>query len=242
MTYLQFHLVFLLPPLLVLAALAARRWRRGAAARDPAWALWLLPVIALVYTTPWDNHLVARGVWTYPPGRVLGTVGYVPVEEYAFFLLQPVLAGLWYRLVRSAVPERVPAEGPEAARWGGAAAFGALTLVGAALVATGGHGLYLGLILAWACPVLAGMWALAGKRFWRHRRLLVLAVLPPTLYLWVADRVAIGLGIWSIADATRTGVALLGLPVEEALFFLATNLLVVQGLLMFAAEREAVTR
>ena len=108
------------------------------------------------------------------------------------------------------------------------------------LVIVGGHGLYLGLILAWACPVLAGMWGLSGRRFWRHRRLLALAVVPPTLYLWIADRAALGLGIWAIADATRTGFALLGLPVEEALFFLVTNALVVQGLLMFAAEREPV--
>jgi len=28
-------------------------------------------------------------------GRVVGTIGYVPVEEYLFFLLQPILTGLW---------------------------------------------------------------------------------------------------------------------------------------------------
>ncbi|MDX1421019.1 MAG: lycopene cyclase domain-containing protein, partial [Rubricoccaceae bacterium] len=240
MTYLQFHLVFLGPPLLAMGALASRRWRRGAAERDPTWAFWLLPLIAFVYTTPWDNYLVANAVWTYPPGAVLATIGYVPVEEYLFFLLQPILTGLWYRLVRSTRTERTAPVGPSAAaRWVGAGGFAALTLVGAGLVAAGGRGLYLGLILAWACPVLAGMWALSGRRFWRHRRLLLLAVAPPTVYLWIADRVAIGLGIWDITDATRTGAELLGLPVEEALFFLLTNLLVVQGLLMFAEEPAA---
>jgi lycopene cyclase domain-containing protein len=245
-TYLQFHLVFILPPLAVLAVLAARRWRRGAARWDPVWAFWLLPVVALIYTTPWDNYLVWRGVWVYSPGRVLGTVGYVPVEEYAFFLLQPLLTGLWYRLVRSwSSDERVLAHEDtraKASRGGGAACFGVITLVGVVLVVTGGHGLYLGLILAWSAPVLAGMWALAGEKLWRHRRALALAVLPPTLYLWVADRLAIGWDVWTIADTTRTGVELLGLPVEEALFFLVTNLLVVQGLVMFAAEREPVPR
>ena len=38
-------------------------------------------------------NLVFREVWGYPPGRVLATIGYVPVEEYMFFLLQPLLAG-----------------------------------------------------------------------------------------------------------------------------------------------------
>lgn len=269
MTYLQFHLVFLLPPLAVLGVVAALRRRRGAAVQDPAWAFWLLPVIALVYTTPWDNYLVWREVWLYGRERVVGTIGYVPVEEYLFFLLQPILAGLWYRLVRSWTPDTSqdviasgakqsrwvgpgPArlrprlrgdrsvsrndKGAEAARWWGAASFGVLTLVGVALVVMDGHGLYLGLILAWASPVLAGMWGIAGAKLWRARRTLVLAILPPSLYLWIADRVALGEGIWAIADATRTGAEMFGLPVEEALFFLVTNGLVVQGLAMFATE------
>ena len=64
-------------------------------------------------------------------------------------------------------------------------------------------------------------------------RLVLATVVPVSLYLWVADRVAIGLGIWDITDATRTGLELFGLPVEEALFFVVTNLLVAQGLVMF---------
>ena len=53
-------------------------------------------LLAFAYTTPWDNYLVFREVWGYPPGRVLATIGYVPVEEYAFFLLQPIMTGLFY--------------------------------------------------------------------------------------------------------------------------------------------------
>ena len=52
----------------------------------------------------------------------------------------------------------------------------------------------------------------------------------------LADRVAIGQGIWDITDATRTGVDLFGLPVEEAVFFLLTNLLVAKGLVLFLEE------
>jgi lycopene beta-cyclase len=66
-------------------------------ARRPlrALALALHAVIAFVYTTPWDNYLVYREVWGYPPGRVLGTIGYVPVEEYAFFVIQTLATGLF---------------------------------------------------------------------------------------------------------------------------------------------------
>lgn len=233
MTYLQFHLVFIVPPLVALALLQPRgvgRW----------WPLAALCGIAFVWTTPWDNYLVARGVWTYPPGRVLATIGYVPVEEYAFFLLQPVLTGLWYRILRGrlALP---PGDGARTPHVVGAAAFGALTLLGAVLWAQGGHGLYLGLILAWACPVLAAMWGLDGARLAARWHVLAWTVAPPTLYLWVADRVAIGAGIWDITDATRTGWEIVGLPVEEALFFFVTNLLVAQGLAMLEPDMAPAT-
>ena len=59
MTYLQFHLYFILPPLILLA------WgsRRPLEAVHPRAKLFLvaITVIALVYTTPWDNYLVWRG-------------------------------------------------------------------------------------------------------------------------------------------------------------------------------------
>ena len=101
----------------------------------------------------------------------------------------------------------------------------------------GGHWLYLGLILAWAFPILALMWGLGGHLIWARRRLVAWAVVPMSLYLWAIDRFAIGAGIWDITDATRTGWEIVGLPVEEALFFTTTALLVAQGLVML--ERDA---
>jgi lycopene beta-cyclase len=85
----------------------------------------------------------------------------------------------------------------------------------------------------WATPVLAAQWWFATPAVRRRRRTFLLAVGVPTLWLWVADRVAIGAGIWSISPRFTTGAHLFGLPAEEALFFLVTNLLVVQGLLLF---------
>lgn len=86
MSYLQFHLLFVLPPILLLAL-----GREKPFARLGRWAGLGVPVmslVALAYTTPWDNYLIRQGVWVYGEGRVLGTVGYVPLEEYLFFVLQ----------------------------------------------------------------------------------------------------------------------------------------------------------
>jgi lycopene cyclase domain-containing protein len=64
--------------------------------------LGVLSIVALVYTAPWDNLLVASGVWTYCHDHVSGLViGRVPAEEYAFYVLQVFATGLWvYWLTR----------------------------------------------------------------------------------------------------------------------------------------------
>jgi lycopene cyclase domain-containing protein len=234
MSYLEFLFLFIVPPIVLALAL------KGPLSAVGRWAplgLPLMALVALAYTTPWDNYLVSHGVWDYGEDRVIGTIGHVPLEEYLFFVLQPFLTGLWLygllsrqkgsparkALVRGACP---------AARWYGTSFWFAASLAGA-LSMTWDPGRYLGLILLWAGPVLALQWAYGGDVIWRARRSWLLGVLVPTAYLWLADRLAIGLGIWRISETYTTGLEVLSLPVEEAVFFLVTNLMVVQGLLLF---------
>lgn len=268
MRYLEFHLVFMLPAL-VAAALAARGWRARLGPRA-AWGLPVIAGIAFLYTTPWDNHLVRSGIWSYGPDRVLATIGWVPVEEYLFFLLQPILTGLWlYRVIpaaggagsagrpRAGTPDETgnvaihrrhahspgrpgaTCPAPDAAAGSHRAVRAAGVVFWLAVTAAGlwalrrPAGTYLGLILVWAAPVLAAQWAYAGPEIWRRRGAWVAGVVIPTVYLWFADAVAIRLGIWTIAPETRTGIEPFGLPIEEAAFFLLTNVLVVQGLILF---------
>ncbi|WP_315941263.1 carotenoid biosynthesis protein [Deinococcus sp. Marseille-Q6407] len=244
MTYLQFHLIFILPPLLLLLWLTARR--RGPLAGeycpDDRWTrLWLgvLLAVAFIYTTPWDNYLVYTGGWEYPPERVLGTVGYVPYEEYAFFLLQTLLSSLFllWLMRRPAAPFGGPAQvspRPLLSRWGMAALWlGGAMLGAAALVSGYPPATYFGLIAAWALPVLAGQWAFGGDLILGKPRLFWTAVLLPTFYLWAADAFALHNGIWSISEGLSLGPKLGPLPLEEMLFFLVTNLLVVTGLMLF---------
>lgn len=233
MTYLQFHLVFILPALLVLAPFARRAVPLlGSRAR---WAVLAVPPIALLYTTPWDNYLVWRGVWFYGADRVVGTIGFVPVEEYLFFVLQPLLAGaLLYRLLARQLRRDAPGPvaRPTRVRLLGAAPWMLATAAGVLLLRTE-SGTYLGLILAWAAPVVAAMWLAVGPDIWRVRRAALPAMLLPTIYLWIADRIALGLGIWAISDRYTLGFAPLGLPVEEAVFFLVTTVVSVCGVLLF---------
>jgi lycopene beta-cyclase len=91
MSYTLFLMVFVCVPLGLLAWRMRRRlWRVELA------MLLGLAIIAVAYTTPWDNYLVATGVWYYDPQLVLNRmIGYVPIEEYAFFILQAFLTGLF---------------------------------------------------------------------------------------------------------------------------------------------------
>jgi lycopene cyclase domain-containing protein len=217
-------------PALALSAGLARGARRILGPRV-AWSIPVLAILAVLWTTPWDNYLVAHGIWRYGPDRVIGTIGWVPLEEYLFVLLQPVLTSLLLLgLLRRGTP--APVQRSNAHRIAGVTVWLAIAAAGGLALSTQA-GTYLGLILVWAAPVAAGQWAVGEDGIRRRGREVLGAVVIATGYLCVADAFAIRAGIWFIEPATSTGLLLLGLPVEEAIFFLLTNVLIVQGLVLF---------
>lgn len=230
LTYAEFLLLFVLPPIVLLGAIVVPRLARPLAA---AAGIALLVVLAMVYTTPWDNYLLGRGVWYYGENATLGRLWLAPIEEYAFFVLQTVLAGLWLHYLGCA-PDPDTDGGTTGARLFGTFGWLSVAAVGAWLLAVSDpRGFYLGAIFLWAAPVAAFQWAVGGPVLWRYRRLVVTGVTIPTLYLSAIDRIAIDLGIWMLSSDHTTGLTVLGLPIEEGAFFLVTNVLVVQGLVLF---------
>ncbi|GEM46639.1 lycopene cyclase domain-containing protein [Deinococcus cellulosilyticus] len=240
MTYLEFLLIFLLPPLTGLLVWAWRVHRQNlplggryqSSNRRSVWFLLLLPVLAVVYTTPWDNYLVYSQVWTYPDERVIGKILYVPVEEYLFFVLQSLLGGLLFLLLLRIL--QTPPEGKNPLGRGLGMLFHFLLTVAGVWLLQSPSGVYLGLILVWACPVLFFQWwfggdLLSGKV--QGARLLGTFLL--TVYLGLCDMLAINLEIWSISETYTTGVMLGHLPLEEGVFFLVTSVLLMDGLALF---------
>lgn len=62
----------------------------------------------------------------------------------------------------------------------------------------------------------------------------LLPIALPTLYLWVVDTLSLHRGTWAISSGTKLSIFLWPhLEIEEALFFLATNTLIVWGLCAF---------
>jgi lycopene cyclase domain-containing protein len=244
LTYLEFLAVAVVPAVAGLAVLA---WRVGLPRRQQA-GIALMLGVAMAYTVPWDNYLVGYGVWYYGEGTVSLTIWNAPLGEYLFIALQTVGVALWVYLALGRA-------GPPPAFWvgdvargrrlGGVGAGVAVCVAGLAML-TSSATFYLGAILAWAGPVFALQWGFGWTYLWTRRRVMALAVTGPTLYLWVADRVALELGVWVISPRFTTGLVPAGLPVEEAAFFLVTNLFVAQGLVLLegvlAAAPDAVDR
>ncbi len=230
LTYLGFHLVFILPPLLLLGWLAARR-ESASWGRAPLSGLIIMLFLALVYTTPWTNLLIPRGVWWYGDGAVLATVWHTPIEEYLFFILQPVMTAFWLFQFLTVKDRSLLI--PVSHRILGALGGVGISALGWVLMGTAST-FYLGSLLLWAGPILAIQWAFGITYLLREvPRLVAVALAVPTLYLCVADRIAIDLGIWSISEVYTTGLTIAGLPIEEALFFLLTNVFLVQGIVLY---------
>jgi lycopene beta-cyclase len=246
MTYFGFLIGFLGVPIAILGVVAYLDGRRERAippnlARWPfAAAVALHVVVALIYTTPWDNYLVATGVWYYDPGLVTGiTFGWVPIEEYTFFVVQTILAGLWILFLL----RRLCLSGPFAplnARWRlvPALLLASVWLAGLfALLAGWGPGTYLGLELTWALlPVIIQI-GFGGDILRRYGRLVALSILGMTAYLSLADYLAIGSGTWAISPGKSLNILVAGvLPLEEIVFFLLTNTLVTFGVVLVISQ------
>ncbi|SHH61309.1 lycopene cyclase domain-containing protein [Halobaculum gomorrense] len=247
LTYLQFHLAFLVPAVLALTAtgfVSRSHVEAAGAVRTDAGGVsgygrryWtgvaVVTLAALAYTIPWDNFLIAVGVWGYGEGATLATLGHAPIGEYLFILVQPWVTALW--LSHLSIPSTwadATGDQPIVARAVGVTLAAGIGIAGWAMLGTDAT-FYLGAIAAWAAPVLALQWAVGAPQLWARRRLVALATLVPALYLSVVDRAAIALDIWILSEQYTTGIEVAGLPVEEGAFFLVTNLFVVQGLVLF---------
>ncbi len=90
---------------------------------------------------------------------------------------------------------------------------------------------YLALELGWALPPIILQWVVGWKFLQRQRRVWLLAILIPTLYLSLADSTALGL-VWTISPAQSLGIVVGNVPLEEIVFFLLTNTLVAQSILL----------
>jgi len=227
MSYGRFHLLYNCT-LLILLGILTRSWERG---WDWWWPVLVVLVVVYLFTIPWDNYAAFRGIWGFPRDRYSMRIGWLPVEEYAFFGLQSLQSILLTMLFldmasvlqpgeASLAPEILAACGVVGLLWIG------VGLAGRRINATS-RWHYAWHLLFWFLPVFA-MLALIG---WHVLMPLWPVWLATTLvlgtYLTAADLHAVHLGIWHFDERQITGVRLFRiLPWEEAAFFYLTSALV----------------
>lgn len=243
MTYFQFLLVFLCLPLAALLTLSLIDRRDGAhtgfPSRKAVWiAIGLHVLLALGYTTPWDNYLVATGVWFYAPKLISGIlIGWVPVEEYIFFVLETVLTGLWWWFLVHGLQSSGEFKPNNPNRRAIVAILGIVWLLAMALLVSGWRpATYLSLILAWSMPPMILQSVFGADILWHYRKLVILTVLPVFLFISAADSMAIHSGTWTINPAQSLNFFIGALPVEEAIFFLVTAMMISFGMTLCVAS------
>ncbi len=236
LTYLRFHLIFNLPLLAVLGLLGGTAWSAG----EMAAAGWVLLAV-MVFTAPWDNLAAKWGIWGFPREKYWRRLGYLPVEEYAFFVLQSLNVILAVRALFRFFPDWILGlETSLSSR--------ALLLLGASAVvwvlAAGqarwwrrraGPRVNYALHLAWFLPVVYAQWVIAPGLFGAHAGVLASVTGFFGVYYTLADLAAVRAGTWFFDEKQITGVKLFGvLPWEEIAFFFLTSLLVAQSYLLLA--------
>jgi lycopene beta-cyclase len=254
MTYFGFLLRFLVIPILIFLGITYWDNRNHRQIKDfrNGSAVWIAIAIhialAVIYTTPWDNYLVATGVWYYNPDLVTGKlIGYVPIEEYTFFVLETVLSGLWWWFLarrlspllkgeRSGVRENFKPN--KQLVYLSACILVFLWLISAYLFFLGApKWTYLSITLFWALPAILPQLLFGADILWHYRKLVFWGIFVPGLYLSLMDVIALTDTTWSISPSQTTGILFFGiLPLEEVVFFFITNVLIINGMTLLLAN------
>ncbi len=246
MTYFGFLLRFLLIPILIFLAITLWDNRNGKLINSfrngkAVWtAIGIHILLAVVYTTPWDNYLVATGVWYYNPKLVTGIVfGYVPIEEYTFFVVETILSGLWWWfLARRLSPPAAEFKSNKTLVYVSTCLLVSIWLIFTYLFFFGDtKWTYLSITLFWALPAILPQFLFGADILWHYRKLVTLGILIPGTYLSLMDIVALKDTTWSISPTQTTGILFFGiLPLEEVVFFFITNVLIVFGMTLLLAN------
>jgi lycopene cyclase domain-containing protein len=253
MTYFSFLLRFVLIPIIIFLVIAWWDERRGKQIHGfhngrAVWiAIGIHILLAVAYTTPWDNYLVATGVWYYNPDLVTGILlGYVPIEEYTFFVVETILAGLWWWFLArrlSLTPSPSPAgrggfTPNKKLIYAATAILVVLWLLFTTLFFFGdAKWTYLGITLFWALPAILPQLLFGADILWHYRKLVFWAIMVPGMYLSLMDIIALEETTWSISPTQTTGVLFFGiLPLEEVVFFFITNILITFGMTLLLAN------
>lgn len=230
LTYLLFHLIFTIPILVVLKMYQPEYSSKRQKLKTIG--IYFLLALCYLYTIPWDNIMIAIGVWSYDPNIVAFTVWHAPLGEYLFFGIQTIVTALWLHIIgfRYKFEE---GDMDWSYRVGGLI-FLTLIFCLFMIQPISSSMVYLAGIILWCIPIVMIQWGIGGSYLMKEKRSIVLAVLPPTIYYSAIDYIAIYLNLWTISDNYSLGINIGVIPIEEIIFFFMTNTMIIFGLVLYS--------
>ncbi|MBN1634603.1 MAG: lycopene cyclase domain-containing protein [Ignavibacteria bacterium] len=223
MTYIEFLLIFTVIPIFILLFLLRKYL-------DTTYIKWLfvVSVIAFVATAGWDNYAVYSGIWHFPEDKTLGIkLFYVPVEEYIFFFLQTYTTGLvQFIFIKKNLKLNLK---------------NLSFLITPVLIFQTNEIMklpfdkynYLFHLFSWGGIFILIQIIAGRKKILNNISKIVLPSFIMTLYFSIADSISIGYGIWDFDPMQTIGVRIFNIPLEEILFFLVTNILITEAMILF---------
>lgn len=241
LTYLQVHIFFTIPPTILLWIIL-RPFING----FDKFKIAFMCVLAVTYTTPWDNYIIYHKAWWYRKDAVLGTIGYVPIEEYFFFVIQTILTALWTILCTRWTLNTLHLEEANRfkfffVRYSVISALAGVVVWGWQNGFPATKTFYLGSICWWSLPVIGFLWYGTGNFIVKRKFAYFLSLAVPTLYLCLVDLIALRADVWHINEKTSLEWFVYDeLPFEEFLFFLVSNSLLVCAVAAFDKSKTVV--
>ncbi|KAI8581712.1 hypothetical protein K450DRAFT_185497 [Umbelopsis ramanniana AG] len=229
LTYMEVHLYFTLPLLAILMLV-----HKPFTSTLTNFKLLFLCMVAMTTASIWDNYIVYHNAWWYCPTCVIAVIGYVPLEEYMFFIIMTVitvhftsLVMRWQLPVLSINPStsKLTCDLSRYVPFFGLMGLGIVSWFWAIPNTPFFYGCC---ILFYTLPVLAVLWYGSGLYIARRFKAVMVSVMVPTALLCIVDIVALRAGVWHINEKTSTEIFVVpDLPLEEFGFFLLVNTVIV---------------
>lgn len=242
LTYMQIHLYFTLPPTIILYLLM-----RPLISRFDKLKLMTLCILAVFYTTPWDNYIIYHKAWWYRNDAIIGTIGYVPIEEYLFFIIQTMFTSLWtiscsrWTLNSLYLRSTKSLKFQWWTKYMGIAVMVIAILWGWFNAVPDTKVFYLCSILWWTLLVVVLLWYVGSSYIVQSYQQILLSVVFPSLYLCYVDLTALRAKVWHINERTSLEIFIVPeLPIEEAIFFFISNFIVVLGAAGFDKSKAVI--
>lgn len=240
MTYLEYLLIFIILPIVVEIGILYTlqvKYNKRISFIPSIISIILLSCIALIYTTPWDNYLVAHTIWSYDPQKVVGIIlGYVPIEEYSFFILQTLFVSLILTIAVQLQFVSIPNNNLKHFDASKLVFVSMLTLLWFFCLLCYISGietmLYMNLLLLWGLPPIIFQVIVGWKIMRNNAKAIILIILASAIYLSLTDFIAIFDGVWTINSKFTVGIVFGVIPLEEILFFFITSSLITLGFIL----------